>query len=356
MVNEVRIRAYKLISYFTLLFSLLSVIAVFVLITTNQLLLNQKQWKINNELKYCQESVVSIWKNIDSFENLNIKHRTARQLYNCDLCCTRARPGPKGRPGKPGKPGKPGATGRPGKPKPPLRLCPAPSPCKPCPRGRPGARGPPGPIGDPGPRGLPGITGIDGLMGPSGPIGMVGEIGLRGRRGRIGKKGDNAINEFIPGPPGVKGDTGPRGAPGLPGPDGPVGPFGPMGPPGPPGPQGLPRPTGLPVKNECYYAIFCGLDGLITYEDGMYECNTCTVKNYSNSNICGDKFDQFTQIQCCGYLKKDQINGIEMVEGFNAENVNRCIGSVNCGEADKSFEGYVEEKWVLKKIFQYSVV
>ncbi|VDD95236.1 unnamed protein product, partial [Enterobius vermicularis] len=165
-MEETRIKAYKFASYAAITFSVVSVLSVCIALPMIHNYVNQVQWQMNNELKYCQGSAKDIWSEVGALKRFDVaRNRTARQAYNCDECCTGGEPGPKGPPGRPGKPGKPGAQGPPGKPgKPNLEPCVpiTPPPCKPCPAGPPGPPGPPGPMGDPGPDGLPGLDGADG--------------------------------------------------------------------------------------------------------------------------------------------------------------------------------------------------
>lgn len=71
-----------------------------------------------------------------------------------------------------------------------------------------------------------------------------------------------------PGPPGPRGPPGPCGPPGPAGPTGPAGPDGLPGPDGPPGPPGPPGPMG---EDGGICATYCGLDGSVTYEDGIFQ-------------------------------------------------------------------------------------
>ncbi|KAI6242396.1 Col-cuticle-N domain-containing protein [Aphelenchoides fujianensis] len=300
-----RERAFKLVAFTAVGFSLLAVLAVCVTMPIVYNFVTHIQQQTKHELYLCKASARDIMSEVsrkrangrngpafDSLvvaggaKNSNRSRRYAeedkssgysngygntanveRNSGPCDSCCIPGHPGRPGPQGQNGKPGTPGAAGRPGAPGRPPIICEEIEipPCNPC---------PPGPPGPPGPTGVPGS-----------PRQQVRQVrrGWRERPGTTARKGEPgrpaASTPPIPGETGAPGDQGPEGEigpdgppgrdgqPGSVGPDGPPGANGPQGPPGQPGPIGQPGAPG-PQGERGVCPKYCALDGGIFFEDG----------------------------------------------------------------------------------------
>ncbi|KAM3723205.1 putative cuticle collagen [Dirofilaria immitis] len=274
MEIEAREKAYTFVTYTAVVFSLISILTIFVTLPMVSNYVTTISSRVSEEMEYCQTSAHEVMLEIrehrppsealsvvhiinNNVENLFNGTRTKRQA-GCEECCLPGLAGPDGPPGKPGLPGRPGAPGAPGFPGRPPRICEElePPPCRPCPQGPPG---PPGPGGDKGSSGPPGPPGRNGNPGRLGPPGLPGPPGPNGNPGTDGLPGDPGRSVIIvppqpgdPGPagtagqPGEPGDVGPPGSPGKPGSPGPRGPPGQPGQPGSPGEIGEPGQPGQP--------------------------------------------------------------------------------------------------------------
>uniref|UniRef100_A0A915DCQ2 Nematode cuticle collagen N-terminal domain-containing protein n=1 Tax=Ditylenchus dipsaci TaxID=166011 RepID=A0A915DCQ2_9BILA len=256
-MEESREKAYKLVTYSAVSFSLLAILAVCITMPIVYNFVDHIQQQTKRELEFCKGSARDIMlevgqkrrKHSSAFgqstpstqfllgsligSKQGSHNRTRRQASSyggdagvgggetaqkdtCDSCCL---PGHKGRPGTPGTPGQPGIPGAPGglAPQDVHLLFPC-NPCPPGPAGQPGPTGQPGAPGRPGPPGRPGSNGQPGPPGLNGPPGPIGSTGAEGERGEPGRPATSTPP--IPGEPGVPGESGPQG---LPGPDGPPG-------------------------------------------------------------------------------------------------------------------------------------
>ncbi|KAI6192564.1 Col-cuticle-N domain-containing protein [Aphelenchoides fujianensis] len=309
-----RERAFKLVAFTAVGFSLLAVLAVCVTMPIVYNFVTHIQQQTKHELYLCKASARDIMSEVSrkrangrngpAFDSLvvaggakngNRSRRYAeedkssgysngygntanveRNSGPCDSCCIPGHPGRPGPQGQNGKPGTPGAAGRPGAPGRPPIICEEIEipPCNPCP---PGPTGVPGSPGRNGPPGRPGSSGNPGPAGPTGPPGLAGTPGSDGEKGEPGRPA--ASTPPIPGETGAPGDQGPEGEigpdgppgrdgqPGSVGPDGPPGANGPQGPPGQPGPIGQPGAPG-PQGERGVCPKYCALDGGIFFEDG----------------------------------------------------------------------------------------
>ncbi|KAI6231141.1 Col-cuticle-N domain-containing protein [Aphelenchoides besseyi] len=295
LLDDARERAYKLVAFTAVGFSLLAVLAVCITMPIVYNFVQHVQQQTKTELSLCKSTARDIVSEIQRKDAQIVKSNRTRRYAEesveknsygtanvvsgpCDSCCVPGAigEGPSGIPGKPGTPGAQGRPGAPGRPPiiceeveiPPCNVCPPGPPGPPGPSGVPGAPGRPGPPGRPGSSGSPGAPGPNGAPGKPGTPGTDGEKGEPGRpaastppiAGEPGAQGDM-------GPEGPAGDDGPPGRDGNPGSQGPVGANGPQGPPGSSGPVGAPGSPG-PQGERGVCPKYCALDGGIFFEDG----------------------------------------------------------------------------------------
>ncbi|VDD97631.1 unnamed protein product, partial [Enterobius vermicularis] len=139
MGKDIRINAYKFVTYCAVLFSFVAVLSVLVTLPMVYNYVNNVKQQMHHEINFCKGSAQDIFVQVNNLKNLpqsSAANRTARQAGygadasssasggQCDGCCLPGPPGPPGAAGKPGKPGKPGAPGTPGLPgKPPVAPC-----------------------------------------------------------------------------------------------------------------------------------------------------------------------------------------------------------------------------------------
>ncbi|OZC09550.1 nematode cuticle collagen domain protein, partial [Onchocerca flexuosa] len=167
MEIEAREKVYTFVTYTAVIFSLVSILTIFVTLPMVNNYITTINSRVYEEMEYCQTSAREVMLEIREHraseaaeasgavhvvdgsiaDSFNIT-RTKRQA-GCEACCLPGEPGPDGPPGKPGLPGRAGPPGAPGFPGRPPRICEEveSQPCRPCP---PGPQGPPGPVGDKG--------------------------------------------------------------------------------------------------------------------------------------------------------------------------------------------------------------
>ncbi|KRY68390.1 putative cuticle collagen [Trichinella pseudospiralis] len=298
-MDENREKAYRLVAYTSVLFSVLAVSTIGTTYPAMYTYIYNSQQRFNKESMWCQESNEIILSHIRKLKTFtNSLNRTARHTYAAAVpswgesvfgggaqygpsrCCRRGFPGRPGIPGKNGENGRPGMPGAPGMPGISQKSCEprVELPCPQCPAGPPGAPGSVGLPGDVGRIGDPGRDGLDGIPGRAGIDGKEGMPGVPGLDGQPGEPGRPApylpISHGECGEPGMPGPSGPAGPPGVNGNDGIQGPMGPKGVKGPPGPPGLPGnigftgPQGMmgPPGQPGLCATYCANDGGVFHD------------------------------------------------------------------------------------------
>ncbi|KRY35233.1 E3 ubiquitin-protein ligase MARCH3 [Trichinella spiralis] len=299
IMDENREKAYRLVAYTSVLFSVLAVSTIGTTYPAMYTYIYNSQQKFNKESMWCQESNEIILNHIRKLRTFtSALNRTARHTYGAAVpswgesaftggaqygpsrCCRRGFPGRPGIPGRNGENGRPGMPGAPGMPGISQKSCEAKVelPCPQCPAGPPGAPGSVGLPGDVGRIGDPGRDGVDGIPGRAGIDGKEGMPGVPGLDGQPGEPGRPApylpISHGECGEPGMPGPSGPAGPPGVSGNDGIQGPMGPKGVKGPLGPPGLPGnigftgPQGMmgPPGQPGLCATYCANDGGVFHD------------------------------------------------------------------------------------------
>ncbi|KRZ58986.1 E3 ubiquitin-protein ligase MARCH2, partial [Trichinella nativa] len=331
IMDENREKAYRLVAYTSVLFSVLAVSTIGTTYPAMYTYIYNSQQKFNKESMWCQESNEIILNHIRKLRTFTgALNRTARHTYGAAVpswgesafnggaqygpsrCCRRGFPGRPGIPGRNGENGRPGMPGAPGMPGISQKSCEAKVelPCPQCPAGPPGAPGSVGLPGDVGRIGDPGRDGVDGMPGRAGIDGKEGMPGVPGLDGQPGEPGRPApylpISHGECGEPGMPGPTGPAGPPGVSGNDGIQGPMGPkgvkgsLGPPGLPGNIGFTGPQGMmgPPGQPGLCATYCANDGGVFHDPSapapygpfgyrtdvnLYETTACDGKNVQRS-------------------------------------------------------------------------
>uniref|UniRef100_A0A914WJC7 Nematode cuticle collagen N-terminal domain-containing protein n=1 Tax=Plectus sambesii TaxID=2011161 RepID=A0A914WJC7_9BILA len=272
VISDSREDAYKFIISVATVFSVLSVLAMCLVVPAMYSYVSSIGDYSRQDFRFCSAATADIELEMESAKD-NMKqrayNRTRRSedyggssnvnnaapatffggnigFQECPACCQPGPRGPNGDPGLPGLHGAPGPDGAPGRPgsTPNASCIPErifePPPCLPCPQGPRGVPGHPGFPGDPGDPGIAGRPGRNGNPGLRGPDGTPGSSGPDGEFGPAGDKGITPEAHIIPGPPGEAGDVGPWGPPGH------AGLQGENGYPGTPGEKGWPGPPGAP--------------------------------------------------------------------------------------------------------------
>ncbi|KAK6058083.1 hypothetical protein COOONC_04351 [Cooperia oncophora] len=136
---ECRIKAYRLVAYLTVVFSMVAILSVSIMLPIAHIHVHQMRRAMHKELDSCRKSAKDISSEVNQLRNPPVANRTIRQAGygdaaivevpasfqfaeasvvqtgdRCELCCVPGVPGPAGVPGQPGRPGKPGAPGVPG--------------------------------------------------------------------------------------------------------------------------------------------------------------------------------------------------------------------------------------------------
>ncbi|KRZ11771.1 putative cuticle collagen, partial [Trichinella zimbabwensis] len=299
IMDENREKAYRLVAYTSVLFSVLAVSTIGTTYPAMYTYIFNSQQRFNKESMWCQESNEIILNHIRKLRTFTGSlNRTTRHTYAATVpswgesvfgggaqygpsrCCRRGFPGRPGIPGRNGENGRPGMPGAPGMPGISQKSCEprVELPCPQCPAGPPGAPGSVGLPGDVGRIGDPGRDGLDGIPGRAGMDGKEGMPGVPGLDGQPGEPGRPApylpISHGECGEPGMPGPSGPAGPPGVSGNDGIQGPMGPKGVKGPLGPPGLPGnigftgPQGMmgPPGQPGLCATYCANDGGVFHD------------------------------------------------------------------------------------------
>ncbi|KRZ92684.1 putative cuticle collagen [Trichinella sp. T8] len=326
IMDENREKAYRLVAYTSVLFSVLAVSTIGTTYPAMYTYIYNSQQKFNKESMWCQESNEIILNHIRKLRTFTgALNRTARHTYGAAVpswgesafsggaqygpsrCCRRGFPGRPGIPGRNGENGRPGMPGAPGMPGISQKSCEAKVelPCPQCPAGPPGAPGSVGLPGDVGRIGDPGRDGVDGMPGRAGIDGKEGMPGVPGLDGQPGEPGRPApylpISHGECGEPGMPGPTGPAGPPGVSGNDGIQGPMGPKGVKGPLGPPGLPGnigftgPQGMmgPPGQPGLCATYCANDGGVFHDPSApapYGQTWLSISNTDKCEICHYQF------------------------------------------------------------------